>query len=170
MNLPNLITLARLGLVPFFVWGLETGHAWLACGIFVVASLTDWVDGYLARTLKQTTALGSLLDPLADKVLVAAALVGLVLHDQVPAWSVTLVLSREFLITGLRTAAMHAGVVLAAGMSGKIKTVLQMVAITGLLVPVPTVQGYATWVWWAALVVTVYSAIAYLWQTRGIWR
>lgn len=167
MTLPNLVTLIRLGLVPGLVYFLEVpGARLVALGFFLAASLTDWVDGYLARTLDQASALGALLDPLVDKVLVTAALLGLVHQALVPAWSVTLVLSREFLITGLRTAAINAGVVLAAGMSGKIKTVVQMVAIALIL------AGFPSWglvAWWLALALTLYSGAEYLWQTRRIW-
>lgn len=167
MNLPNLLTLLRLGLVPFVVFFLESpGHNLAALICFLIASATDWVDGYLARRFNQITPLGSLLDPLADKVLVTAALLGLVHQGLVPAWSVTVVLTREFLITGLRTAAINAGIVLSASMSGKIKTVVQMGAIALMLV------GFVAWgqgVWWGAIAVTIYSGVEYLWQTRRIW-
>ncbi len=167
MNLPNLITLLRLGIVPGLVYFLEvTGGNRIALVLFLIASMTDWVDGYLARKLNQTTALGALLDPLVDKVLVTAALLGLVAQDLVPAWSVTLVLTREFLITGLRTAAMSANILLAASWTGKTKTVLQMTAIALLLAGI---QPYGTYAWWAAIVLTAYSGIEYLWQTRRLW-
>jgi CDP-diacylglycerol--glycerol-3-phosphate 3-phosphatidyltransferase len=167
MTLPNLLTLLRLGLVPVVVLGLEwPGHTILALVGFAIASGTDWIDGYLARKLNQVTALGSLLDPLADKVLVTAALLGMVHLALIPAWSVTVVLSREFLITGLRTAAINKGIVLSASMSGKIKTVLQMAAIIALLVGW---MPLGTALWWAAVAVTIYSGVEYLWQTRGIW-
>lgn len=167
MTLPNTITLIRLGLVPGLVYflGVKGGNG-IALGLFLVASMTDWVDGYLARKLNQTTALGALLDPLVDKVLVTAALLGLVAQDLIPAWSVTLVLTREFLITGLRTAAMSANIVLAASWSGKTKTVLQMVAISLLLAGF---EPYATYMWWLAILMTAYSGIEYLWQTRRLW-
>lgn len=167
MTLPNVITLVRLGAVPALVYflGVKGGNG-IALGIFLAASMTDWVDGYLARKLNQTTALGALLDPLVDKVLVTAALLGLVSQGLIPAWSVTLVLTREFLITGLRTAAMSANIVLAASWSGKFKTVLQMVAISLLLAGM---EPYATYAWWAAILMTAYSGIEYLWQTRRLW-
>lgn len=167
MTLPNIITLIRLGVVPGLVYFLEVkGGNGIALGIFLAASLTDWVDGYLARKLNQTTALGALLDPLVDKVLVTAALLGLVAQGMIPAWSVTLVLTREFLITGLRTAAMSANIVLAAKWSGKAKTVSQMVAISLLLAGI---QPYGTYAWWVAILLTAYSGIEYLWQTRRLW-
>jgi len=167
VNLPNLITLIRLGVVPGLVYFLEVkGGNGMALILFLAASLTDWVDGYLARKLNQTTALGALLDPLVDKVLVTAALLGLVAQGIVPAWSVTLVLTREFLITGLRTAAMSAKILLAASWTGKTKTVVQMIAISLLLA---NIQPYGTYAWWAAIVLTAYSGIEYLWQTRRLW-
>lgn len=167
MTLPNWITLARLLLIPPMVYFLEApgGNLW-ALFLFLVASLTDWVDGYLARRLNQKSVLGALLDPLADKILVTAALIGLVHQGLVPAWAVTIVLGREFLVTGLRTAAMNAGIVLAAGMSGKIKTVLQMLAIGFILAGL---QPYGTWLWYLAVAMTLYSGGEYLWQTRRIW-
>lgn len=167
MTLANLITLVRLGLVPFLVYFLEvspTSRAALA--LFLVASLTDWVDGYIARRFNQTSNLGALLDPLVDKVLVTAAIVGLARHGVISAWSVTLVLTREFLITGLRTAAINAGVVLAASWTGKVKTTLQMTAIALLLAGI---HPWGDWLWWAAIVMTAYSGLEYLWQTRRIW-
>lgn len=167
MNLPNVITLIRLAVVPALVYYLEVkGGNGIALILFLAASLTDWVDGYLARKLNQTTALGALLDPLVDKVLVTAALLGLVAQDLVPAWSVTLVLTREFLITGLRTAAMSANILLAASWTGKTKTVVQMTAISLLLA---NLEPYGTYAWWAAILLTAYSGIEYLWQTRRLW-
>lgn len=167
MTLPNWITLARLLLIAPLVYFLEVagGNVW-ALALFLVASATDWVDGYLARKWNQTSVLGALLDPLADKLLVTAALIGLVHQDMVPAWTVTLVLGREFLVTGLRTAAINAGIVMAAGMSGKIKTVLQMGAIALLLAGM---QPYGTYAWDLAVLMTLYSGGEYLWQTRRIW-
>ena len=167
MTLPNWITLARLLLIVPMVYFLEVagGDRW-ALAFFLAASLTDWVDGYLARKLKQTSVLGALLDPLADKILVTGALVGLVHQALVPAWTVTLVLGREFLVTGLRTAAINAGIVLSASMTGKIKTTLQMIAIALLLA---NLRPYGSWVWDLAVVMTLYSGGEYLWQTRRIW-
>ena len=167
MTLPNWITLARLLLIVPMVYFLEVagGDRW-ALAFFLAASLTDWVDGYLARKLKQTSVLGALLDPLADKILVTGALVGLVHQALVPAWTVTLVLGREFLVTGLRTAAINAGIVLSASMTGKIKTTLQMIAFALLLA---NLRPYGSWVWDLAVVMTLYSGGEYLWQTRRIW-
>lgn len=178
MNLPNWITMSRLLLaVPFLVLLEWPGLAWAALAVFVVASATDFLDGYLARKLNQVTALGALLDPLVDKVLVTGALVALAAKGVVPAWSVTLILFREFLVTGLRTLEATHGVVLSAGMLGKLKTVLQMVAIgclifaldpagRGLLAhPVATI---GLWIYWAAVAMTVISGAQYLWAGREL--
>jgi CDP-diacylglycerol--glycerol-3-phosphate 3-phosphatidyltransferase len=149
MTLPNGITLTRLALVIPLAVALEGGHNLWALGIFLLGAGTDWIDGYLARKLNQTSNLGALLDPLVDKVLVTSALAGLTYQGLIPAWTVTVVLSREFLITGLRTAAMSAGIVLAASWWGKLKTTTQMIAIA---------------------LFTIGSGAEYLWQTRSIWK
>lgn len=107
---------------------------YIAAGIFIVAASTDGLDGYIARSRKQITKLGKLLDPLADKLLVTAALISLVELDKIPAWIVILIIGREFAITGLRTIAMGEGVVIAASKLGKFKTVSQIVAIVAILI------------------------------------
>jgi CDP-diacylglycerol--glycerol-3-phosphate 3-phosphatidyltransferase len=178
MNLPNWITLSRLLLAIPFLFVLEQpGLEKIALGIFIFASCTDFVDGYLARKLNQVTALGSLLDPLVDKVLVTGALVALAAKGAIPAWSVTLILFREFLVTGLRTLEAQHGVILSAGMLGKIKTVLQMVAIGFLLFALnPVGSGLVPGVmatiglvlYWAAVLMTFISGAQYLWAGRGL--
>lgn len=172
MTLPNAITLARLALILPLAIALEGGHAMWALSLFAFASGTDWVDGYLARKLNQTSALGALLDPLVDKILVTAALAGLTYQGIIPAWSVTVVLSREFLITGLRAAAINAGIVLSASIWGKLKTVTQMLAILLLLASsaLPALMPFAQGLWWIAIGFTLGSGIEYLWQTRNIWK
>lgn len=139
MNLPNRITLARLCLVPAFMSFMVFDHLWtrvLSLGVFIVASLTDWYDGSVARRTGTVTVVGTFLDPLVDKMLIAAALVGFVelreLH--IPAWMVVLIISREFLITGLRSLAASRGIVLAAERAGKFKTTSQVSAIIIILV------------------------------------
>ncbi|MBX7156758.1 MAG: CDP-diacylglycerol--glycerol-3-phosphate 3-phosphatidyltransferase [Verrucomicrobiae bacterium] len=132
MNIPNQITIARLILTLLFVVAISyesSFQAIITFSIFVIASLTDWLDGYLARKWNQTTDLGKLLDPLADKILVTSALFFLVYVDMVPVWMAILMVSREFLITGLRLIATAKGVVLAAERTGKHKTISQIVAI-----------------------------------------
>ncbi|MBP1949195.1 CDP-diacylglycerol--glycerol-3-phosphate 3-phosphatidyltransferase [Virgibacillus litoralis] len=148
MNIPNKITLSRIFLIPIFIillsvpfdWGVwSIGESSLpvshlaAAILFIVASTTDWVDGYYARKYNLVTNLGKFLDPLADKLLVATALILLVELGLAPAWVTIIIISREFAITGLRLVAAGEGVVLAAGSMGKLKTVTQMVAIAALL-------------------------------------
>ncbi|MCT2534594.1 CDP-diacylglycerol--glycerol-3-phosphate 3-phosphatidyltransferase [Aquibacillus koreensis] len=148
MNIPNRITLSRIFLIPIFIvllavpfeWGswsigentLPVSH-FIAALIFIIASTTDWVDGYYARKHNLVTNLGKFLDPMADKLLVSAALILLVEIGTAPAWIVIIIISREFAVTGLRLVAAGEGVVLAAGQMGKLKTVLQIVAISALL-------------------------------------
>jgi len=143
VNLPNYLTLARIILVPFLVVILLTPLAedWfgissyaLAIGIFLAAALTDILDGHLARRRNQVSTLGKLLDPIADKLLISAALIVLVEKHLAPAWVVVIILGREFIITGLRSIAVTEGIVIQAQTSGKIKMWAQCVAIVALLV------------------------------------
>lgn len=139
MNLPNALTLARIFLVPLMVVVLLTkfeGRVILGireelvgAAIFGLASFTDWLDGYLARRRKQVTTIGQLLDPLADKLLITAALLSLVQMDRAPAWMVLVILGREFAVTALRGVAYARGVVIAASPLGKFKMISQVVAI-----------------------------------------
>lgn len=148
MNIPNRITLSRICLIPIFIILLSVGFAWgewqigeaalpvvdfVAAIIFIVASTTDWIDGHYARKYHLVTNLGKFLDPLADKLLVSAALVLLVEMGLAPAWVVIVIISREFAVTGLRLVAAGEGIVLAASKMGKLKTVTQLVAIAALL-------------------------------------
>ncbi|WP_303721210.1 CDP-diacylglycerol--glycerol-3-phosphate 3-phosphatidyltransferase [Malonomonas rubra] len=136
MNLPNILTLARIAAVPVVVVLLmfesrETSFG--AAIVFSLAAITDWLDGYLARKWQVVTVLGKFLDPLADKLIVMAALIMLIPLDRVPAWAVFVILAREMLVTGLRSIASSEGIVIAASNLGKYKTIFQMVAIIGLL-------------------------------------
>jgi CDP-diacylglycerol--glycerol-3-phosphate 3-phosphatidyltransferase len=139
MNLPNTLTATRIFLVPLLVVVLLTefeGRMVLGmrkeivgAAIFGLASLTDWLDGYVARRRKQVTALGQIMDPLADKLLISAALVSLVQMNLAPAWMVAVIIGREFAVTGLRSLAYNRGTVIAASPLGKIKMIAQVVAI-----------------------------------------
>ncbi|MCM8507940.1 CDP-diacylglycerol--glycerol-3-phosphate 3-phosphatidyltransferase [Bacillus amyloliquefaciens] len=147
-NLPNKITLARIALIPVFMiimlvpfqWGsvhigdesIPVAHLTGAV-LFIIASTTDWVDGYYARKLNLVTNFGKFLDPLADKLLVSAALITLVQFDLTPAWMVIIIISREFAVTGLRLVLAGTGEVVAANMLGKIKTWAQIIAVAALL-------------------------------------
>lgn len=148
MNIPNRITLSRILLIPVFILLLTLPIEWgsvsigtttlpvvqlVAALLFIFASGTDWVDGYYARKHNQVTNLGKFLDPMADKLLVAAAYVLLVELNMVPAWIVIIILSREFAVTGLRLVAAGEGTVLAAGQMGKWKTTFQLISIAFLL-------------------------------------
>lgn len=136
LNLPNLLTLGRIACIPLLVVLLlfeGRGTSFAAAVIFSLAAITDWLDGYLARKWQVVTVLGKFLDPLADKLIVMAALIMLIPHGRVPAWAVFLLLAREIIITGLRSIASSEGIVIAASNLGKYKTILQMVAIIALL-------------------------------------
>ena len=140
MNIPNLLTIFRILLIPVFVYFLSVEQNYVATAIFIVAAITDWLDGYWARKTNQVTDFGKLMDPIADKILVMSALVMLVglrgffkAEPWVPAWIVIMVLARETWVNGLRSLAASRGVVVAAGNLGKIKSFLQMTAIILLL-------------------------------------
>lgn len=136
MNLPNILTLSRIAAVPLVVMLLlfeSKQNCFWAALIFTAASITDWLDGYLARKWGIVTILGKFLDPLADKLIVMAALIMLIPLDRVPAWAVFVVLARELIVSGIRSIASSEGIVIAASDLGKYKTIFQMVAIVGLL-------------------------------------
>lgn len=138
MNLANKLTLLRIFLVPLFVIFMILDNNYygviIATIIFIIASITDKIDGYIARSRNQITNFGKFMDPLADKLLVTAALISLVQLSVIPAWAVIIILSREFAVTGLRTLAAAEGKVIAASNWGKLKTVFQMLAIVLLLI------------------------------------
>lgn len=170
MNLPNMLASMRIGLAPLMFIILvnrdlpifEGIHAsWLdyfAALIFVIASATDFFDGYIARHWNQKTQLGAILDPLADKMLTLAAFLGLMMMDRANAWAIYLILTREFFITGLRVAAMGEGKNIAASMAGKVKTVLQMIAIGFLMMNWP----FAQLLLWVSVALTMYSGYEYV--------
>ncbi|MEB3195723.1 MAG: CDP-diacylglycerol--glycerol-3-phosphate 3-phosphatidyltransferase [Candidatus Sericytochromatia bacterium] len=178
MNLPNTITLARLALaIPCLLLLERQGWEMWALGLFVIASLTDWIDGYLARKLDLVTPLGQLLDPLVDKLLVSGVLVALTARGIVPAWSVTAILFREFLVTGLRALEASHGVIVSAGWLGKWKAALQMIAIIALLwsldpsgraLRADAVATLAWWTYWVAVGLTVASGVQYGWRARNL--
>ncbi|MEN2464502.1 CDP-diacylglycerol--glycerol-3-phosphate 3-phosphatidyltransferase [Ornithinibacillus sp. FSL M8-0202] len=180
MNIPNRITLSRILLIPIFIllmslplnWGewsigdntLPVSH-FIAALLFIIASATDWIDGHYARKHNLVTNLGKFLDPLADKLLVSAALILLVEIGAAPAWVVIIIISREFAVTGLRLVAAGEGIVLAAGKMGKLKTATQMIAIAALLLhnfPFSFVGfPFATIMLYVALFFTVLSGYDY---------
>jgi len=136
LNLPNILTLSRIAAVPIVVFLLlfeSRQNCFWAAFIFTAASITDWLDGYLARKWGIVTILGKFLDPLADKLIVMAALIMLIPLDRVPAWAVFVILARELIVSGIRSIASSEGIVIAASDLGKYKTIFQMIAIVGLL-------------------------------------
>ena len=168
MNLPNKLTILRVIMIPFFVAVLmyQQGEIqtlrWVAAVIFVVASLTDWFDGYLARKNNLVTNFGKFMDPLADKLLVCSALICLVGLDQLPAWLVIIIVSREFIISGFRLVAAEQGLVIAASYWGKFKTTFQMVSIIMLIVNIPALHVFTWILTWIALALTVISLVDYI--------
>ncbi len=137
MNLPNRLTLARLFLIPIFliVASMRFNYAdYISAAIFILGAATDGLDGYIARKNKQVTLLGKFMDPLADKILVSAALIALVEHNLLPGWIAVVIISREFAVTGLRAFAATEGVVMPASILGKIKTATQIVAIVAMFI------------------------------------
>lgn len=172
MNLPNKITLFRLFLIPIFV-GLffigENGYIWSGI-IFIIASFTDFIDGYIARKFNETTNLGAFLDPVADKILVFAALILLAESGIIPSWTVILIIGRETLINGFRLIAIEKGVVISASYLGKLKTVTQMVSLV-LLLFAPALLAFQVIglvVYWIAVIATLISGIEYIYQGRDL--
>ena len=171
MNLPVGLTISRIVLVPFVILFLISSsrvHALIAAAIFGLAAATDWLDGLLARRRNQVTTLGTMLDPIADKLLVAAALVSLLQIDKVAGWIVVVIIGRELAVTGLRAVAAGVGVIVPASRLAKYKTVGQYCAVTMLIVEkgvdAPTFHFVATSVLWAALALTVVSAADYFYR------
>lgn len=187
LNPANIVTIARILLIPLFLVLLLTTFTgwwapWLAAVVFAVLAGTDAVDGYLARSRNQVTTFGKFIDPLADKLLVTAALIGLVQLSELPAWIAILIISREFIVSGLRMVAVAEGkVVIAASTLGKLKTVTQIVAIVLFIVKgspvVVRVLGAQGAVWlgaiaWVtmivALVLTIWSMLDYFYHARAV--
>lgn len=159
-------------MVPFFIVLYMMGYTLPAFIIFVVAALTDLIDGQIARKYNMITNFGKIMDPLADKILVYSAFCCMVENGLIPAWMLIVILSREFIVGGMRTVAASEGIVVAAGMSGKIKTVLQMIAVPMLLlvglIPWPYWITVSYIFLWASLIMTVYSGIEYIMQNKNV--
>ena len=166
MTTASKITLARVALIPVFMALLLLGYNWIALIVFAVASLTDFVDGYIARHYNQVSDFGKFLDPLADKLLVTAAMLIFVQWGAMPAWAVMVVLAREFAVSGLRMVAATGGKVLAAGWSGKVKTFATMV---GLCVMMVFNYGWLNWTVTGVIVATtLYSGVEYFVQNWNV--
>jgi len=175
MNLPNKLTLLRIVMVPFFVGVLLTdcfGDAskWVALGIFIAASLTDMLDGKIARKYNLVTNFGKFMDPLADKLLVCSAMICLVELERLPAWIVIVIIAREFIISGFRLIASDNGVVIAASWWGKFKTVFQMAMVILLIADIdnPVMSVISRIVTAAALILTVISLGDYVLKNKNV--
>ncbi|MBQ6887615.1 MAG: CDP-diacylglycerol--glycerol-3-phosphate 3-phosphatidyltransferase [Lachnospiraceae bacterium] len=173
MNLPNKLTVLRVIMIPFFVFFMLTDFAgaasnWIALAIFIIASLTDLLDGKIARKYNLVTNFGKFMDPLADKLLVCAAMICLVEMGKLASWMVIIIISREFIISGFRLIAADNGVVIAASYWGKFKTVFQMVMICLLIADIEAIAIVTTVVTWIALILTVVSLIDYLIKNKDV--
>ena len=173
MNLPNKLTILRMiMIVPFVVFMLVpiggTAGKWIALALFVIASLTDLLDGKIARKYNLVTTFGKFMDPLADKLLVCSALICLVELGRIPAWIVTIIISREFIISGFRLVASDKGVVIAASWWGKFKTTFQMVMIVLMIADIAALSIVTQIVMWIALILTVVSLIDYLVKNKDV--
>lgn len=173
MNLPNKLTILRMiMIVPFVVFMLTPlgGGAgkWIALALFVVASLTDLLDGKIARKYNLVTTFGKFMDPLADKLLVCSAMICLVEMGKIPAWVVIIIISREFIISGFRLVASDKGVVIAASYWGKFKTTFQMVMIVLMIADIAVLAPLTTIVMWIALILTIVSLADYLIKNKDV--
>ena len=175
MTLASKITLARVAFIPVYMvfmylsGGQSNVWMWIAFGLFILASITDFVDGYIARKYNQISDFGKFLDPLADKLLTIAAMVIFCQWGSIPAWALMLILTREFAVTGLRLVAVGKGNVIAAGWSGKVKTVCTMVGLC-IMMAFPAVEWLAIAVTAVIVVTTVYSGIEYFIRNwKSLW-
>ena len=172
MNLPNKLTMFRVILIPVFVVFLLVDitpyDKWIALAIFIIASLTDLLDGKIARKYNLVTNFGKFMDPLADKLLVCSAMICLVELKKIPAWIVIVIIAREFIISGFRLIASDNGVVIAASYWGKFKTTFQMVMICLMIADIAEISLLTTIVMWAALVLTVVSLVDYLVKNKDV--
>lgn len=168
MNTANKLTMLRVVLIPVFLVLLYMGLSYAALAVFILASITDFADGYVARHYNQITDFGKFMDPLADKLLTAAAMVWFVEASLMPAWALLLVIAREFSVTGLRLVAVDQGRVIAAGWSGKVKTASSMVAICLMLLPIPALLSDVCV--WVIVLTTLYSGIEYFVVNRDVFR
>ena len=168
MNLPNKLTVLRVIMIPFFVFflllenGANPTWRYLSAAIFIVASFTDLLDGKIARKYNLVTNFVKFMDPLADKLLVCSALICLIQLEQLPAWMVIIIISREFIISGFRLVASDNGVVIAASYWGKFKTVFQMISVILLILNIPALSLITQICVWIALILTVVSLVDYI--------
>ena len=175
MNLPNKLTIMRVILIPFFVFFLLSPYFpaygnYIAVAIFIVASLTDMLDGKIARKYNLVTNFGKFMDPLADKLLVCSAMICLIELDRLAAWIVIVIIAREFIISGFRLVASDNGVVIAASYRGKFKTTFQMLMVIVLILDIqmPFFQILGTVLTYVALILTVVSLIDYIVKNKDV--
>lgn len=174
MNLPNKLTILRVILIPVFLVFLMVDITpygkWIALAIFIIASLTDLLDGKIARKYNLVTNFGKFMDPLADKLLVCSAMIALVGMDRIPSWIVIVIIAREFVISGFRLVASDNGVVIAASYWGKFKTTFQMIMVILMIADIPKLQLLTVIIMYIALVLTIVSLVDYLrknWHVMG---
>lgn len=176
MNTPNKLTVARMIIVPFLVIFLLSGlggnaNRYISLILFVVASITDWFDGHLARKNNLVTNFGKFMDPLADKLLVCSAMICMIELNRLPAWVVIIIIGREFIISGFRLIAAENGIVIAANYWGKFKTVSQMIMIILLILHFDTIPAFVILEQifiWISLALTVISLMTYIWQNKSV--
>ena len=174
MNLPNKLTTLRVIMIPFFVFfllwqnGENRTFRMIALALFIIDSLTDLLDGKIARKYNLVTNFGKFMDPLADKLLVCSALICLIELNALPAWMVIIIISREFIISGFRLIASDNGVVIAASYWGKFKTTFQMVSVVLLILDIPALAFVTTICVWIALVLTIVSLVDYIYKNHKI--
>mgnify|MGYP004550891823 FL=1 len=178
MNLANKLTVLRVILVPIFMVFIASENipygSFIATGIFIIASITDKLDGYIARSRNQVTNFGKFMDPLADKLLVSSALVALVQVGGLSSWAAVIIIAREFAVTGLRTVAASEGIVIAANKLGKTKTVLQMIALIASLIQLgvqnSSLRVFCNVAMFAAVIMTIISGVEYFWKNSGVFK
>ena len=174
MNLPNKLTTLRVIMIPFFVFfllwqnGENRTFRMIALALFIIASLTDLLDGKIARKYNLVTNFGKFMDPLADKLLVCSALICLIELNALPGWMVIVIISREFIISGFRLIASDNGVVIAASYWGKFKTTVQMVSVVLLILDIPALAFVTTICVWIALLLTIVSLVDYIYKNHKI--
>lgn len=173
MNLPNKLTVLRMLMVPFFVFFMltDTGGAankWIALVLFCVASLTDMLDGKIARARNLVTNFGKFMDPLADKLLVCSAMICMIPSGKLSAWFVIVIIAREFIISGFRLVASDNGIVIAASYWGKFKTTFQMLAVILMIVDLPVLRLITVICTWVALILTIVSLVDYIMKNHKV--
>ncbi len=179
MNLPNKLTVMRVIAIPFFVAFMlipvngvscEGWCKWTALALFVAASLTDLLDGRIARKYQLITNFGKFMDPLADKLLVCSALICLVELDRIPAWITIVIIAREFVVSGIRLVAADDGIVIAASNWGKYKTTFQMLMVGFMIGDLPQLDIITQILMWIAFALTLISMVDYIVKNRGVFK